>query len=44
MQKKKDKVTDLIDKIGNKGLMTDELVIRFFLLFRSISNSKPKLP
>ena len=44
MQKKKDKVTDLIDKISNKGLMTDELVIRFFLLFRSISNSKPKLP
>ena len=44
MQKKKDAISNLADRVSDKDLMTDDLVIRFFLLFRSVSKSKPKLP
>ena len=44
MQKKKDAISNLADRIGDKGLMTDDLVIRIYLLFRSVSMSKPNLP
>lgn len=44
MQKKKDAISNLADRIGDKGLMTDDLVIRIYFLFRSVSIPKPNLP
>ena len=42
MQKKRDKVTDLSDKIQSKGFMSDGMVIRFGNLLKQIRANKIK--